>query len=74
MNLKGIKFSKTTLRGQWLHMIQPIDEECFTAEGWCSQCGKHFTVDSGWIEDEFRYCPNCGAYMGDSDDKILRDL
>ena len=22
----GIKFSKTTLRGQWLHMIQPIDE------------------------------------------------
>lgn len=51
----GIKFSKTTLRGRWLHQIQPIDEECFTAEGWCSQCGKM---------DVERYCDEVDETTG----------
>lgn len=35
----------------------------------CSDCGKHFTVDTdrfcdiGFVREDLHYCPNCGAKM-----------
>ena len=54
-------------RGKWLKSDIPCEE-------WkCSACGGgawYYDV-KGYVRKS-RYCPNCGAYMGDENERFLR--
>ena len=49
------------IRGRW------IEKPHVHGVAYCSLC------DYELHTNDTNFCPNCGAYMGDSDDKILRE-
>ena len=44
------------------------DELC----NWFIEKDKHETMDTDTDADEYKYCPNCGAYMRESEDNDIK--
>lgn len=57
-----------TKTGQWIER-QVSDGKAI--EKWqtakCSVCGRYHTTPYLYYFDLYKYCPNCGAYMGGKD-------
>ena len=55
-----------TLKAVWLE--REVDYET-RIDAWqsakCSRCGLYHTTPYMYYFDDFKYCPNCGAYMGE---------
>lgn len=49
-------------RGHWITWFENED----VRQAKCSECGMMFTLGKG---RDIHYCGNCGAYMGEEDDK-----
>lgn len=63
---------RENIRGEWIEFDSDEDKYDIIK---CSCCKHIFTVDSyhwtdiGFVKDDFKYCPNCGADMrGDNHD------
>lgn len=50
------------VHAHWVHDIVP-EWEGGESYGSCSNCGEAFYTDSGAIEEDYDYCPHCGARM-----------
>ncbi len=59
--------------GEWIEVEVIDDDEPFgvTDTAQCSECGFDAYVDVYWANDNYLYCPNCGAKM---DGRKIDDL
>lgn len=62
-----------TKLGTWIERtVIHKDEAKEAIEEWqsarCSVCGKYHTTPYMYYFDEFKFCPNCGSYMGGGED------
>ena len=51
--------------GEW---IIKRDEFCTSFDMYYAECSNCKYTDSIWVVDRLKYCPNCGAKMGDDKD------
>ena len=62
-------------RGKWTE--KKVIEDRNAIEEWqsanCSVCGKYHTTPYMYYFDDFAYCPNCGARMGERREKRGED-
>lgn len=59
-------------KGKWMEK-ETFDNADYEIPVWqsarCSVCGKYMTAPYGYYFKVFPYCPNCGSYNGDDNEK-----
>lgn len=52
---------KKVVRGKWIHQ-QYIDEPVICSV--CGRCPAELAFNNGFADEEYKFCPSCGAEMG----------
>lgn len=59
-------------KGKWMEK-ETFDNADYEIPVWqsarCSVCGKYMTAPYQYYFTDFSYCPNCGSYNGDDNEK-----